>query len=85
MLNWYLKYFSNALTSHGVMLHMDVLKFAVTGHFKKENEYKRRYSLPDKVFGLRYQSPPFDNVRNVRLTLVGSFYPCQKHYLKVYG
>ena len=42
------------------------------------------YSLPDKVFGLRYQSPPFNNVLFVRLTQGGSFYPCQKHYLKSY-
>ena len=28
--------------------------------------------------------PPFDNVLFVRLTEGSSFYPCQKHYLKVY-
>jgi len=39
------------------------------------------YSLPDKVFGLRYRSPPFDDVRVVRLTQRGSLWPCQKHYL----
>jgi len=26
------------------------------------------YSLPDKDFGLRYQSPPFNNVLYVHLT-----------------
>jgi hypothetical protein len=42
----------------------------------------RIYSLPDKVFGQRYQSPPFNNVLFVHLIQGGSFYPCQKHYLK---
>ena len=42
------------------------------------------YRLPDKVLGLRYQSPPFNSVRFVRLTQGGFFQPCQKHNLKAY-
>jgi len=37
------------------------------------SDFMDRYILPDKVFGLRYQSPPFDNVLTVRLTQGGSF------------
>jgi hypothetical protein len=33
----------------------------------------KEFSRPDNVFGLRYQSPPFDNVLLVRLTRGGSF------------
>ena len=30
------------------------------------------YKLPDKAFGRRYRSPPFDDVRGVRITQGGS-------------
>jgi len=42
------------------------------------------YSLPDKVFGLRYRSPPFDDVRFVRITQGVSSSLAKKRYLKAY-
>jgi hypothetical protein len=49
------------------------------------NESEGKYRLPDKVFGLRYRSPSFDNILTVRFTHGDSLWPFQKHYLKVYS
>ena len=42
--------------------------FSPLGDDKYHCHLNYRYSLPDKVFGRRYRSHPFDDVRVVRLT-----------------